>query len=108
MSKVNKSEMIMKVYNESNGSSISEIREKVNKELKKAGEKEVSYNMCYNVISRYCMKDGVEMNVDRSKKGEKKEKIISLLEEGKKVNDVCRELGVWESYVRKVKKEAKL
>ncbi len=108
MGNVNKSKLIMDKYNKNNGKSIKEIRALVNKELKKQGESEISYNFCYNVISRNCLKDNVEMQIDRSKKGEKKSQIITLLQEGKKVNDICRELGTWEAYVRKIKKEAQL
>lgn len=63
----------------------------------------IIYNMCYNVISNYCVVNKIE--VVKVKKESKKDKVIEMLEEGKGNMEICRELLMNYNYVLKIKKE---
>lgn len=63
----------------------------------------IIYNMCYNVISNYCVVNKIE--VVKVKKESKKDKVIEMLEEGKSNMEICRELLMNYNYVLKIKKE---
>lgn len=63
----------------------------------------IIYNMCYNVISNYCLVSGTE--VVKVKKESKKDKVIEMLEAGKTNMEICKELMMNYNYVLKIKKE---
>lgn len=88
---VSKSECIKGLFKL--GLEVKEISAKLN----------IIYNMCYNVISNYCLVSGVE--VVKVKKESKKDKVIEMLEAGRTNMEICKELQMNYNYVLKIKKE---
>lgn len=65
----------------------------------------VRYNFAYNVVSNYCMQEGIE--VEKQKRGGKKEEIIRLYKEGKSNKEIAIELKTNYNYVYNVLKPIK-
>lgn len=66
---------------------------------------DVRYNFAYNVVSNYCMTEGIELV--KNKRGGKKEQIIKLYEEGKSNKEIAIELKTNYNYVYSVLKPVK-
>ena len=66
---------------------------------------EVRYNFAYNVVSNYCMQEGIE--IEKQKRGGKKEQIIKLYKEGKSNKEIAIELKTNYNYVYNVLKPIK-
>lgn len=94
-SDLSKSKKMLELYN--GGLEIKEISKLMG----------VRYNFVYNVVSGFCMKNGVEVRVGR-KNGSVKEEIIRLLKEGKEIKEISKELGKDYNYIWKVRKEWEL
>lgn len=77
------------------GLSVKEIAEAVG----------VRYNFAYNVVSNYCMQEGIE--IEKQKRGGKKEQIIKLHKEGKSNKEIAIELKTNYNYVYSVLKPIK-
>lgn len=92
---ISKSKKMLELYN--GGMEIGEIAKVMG----------VRYNFVYNVVSNNCMKEGVEIRVNK-KRGEVKNRVIELLEAGKEVKEISGELGVLYNYVWKIRKEWEL
>jgi transposase-like protein len=86
---VSKSEMIRQEFK--SGLAIPEIS-------KKHG---IRYQMVYNVISEYCLKNGIEMP-KRETGDSKKDRIIELYQEGKGLKQIAQECDTYYNYVSKV------
>lgn len=65
----------------------------------------VRYNFAYNVVSNYCMQEGIE--IEKQKRGGKKEEIIRLYKEGKSNKEIAIELKTNYNYVYNVLKPIK-
>jgi transposase len=65
----------------------------------------VRYNFVYNVISNYCIVNGLETSTE--KKESKKDKVWELFDQGKTVKEVAVELKTNYQYVYKLHKEWK-
>lgn len=65
----------------------------------------VRYNFAYNVVSNYCMQEGIE--IEKQKRGGKKEEIIKLYKEGKSNKEIAIELKTNYNYVYNVLKPIK-
>ena len=65
----------------------------------------VRYNFAYNVVSNYCMQEGIE--IEKQKRGGKKEQIIKLHKEGKSNKEIAIELKTNYNYVYSVLKPIK-
>jgi|BioPla2DNA2_1021312.scaffolds.fasta_scaffold175003_1 transposase len=89
---LSKSEKIRRLY--VGGLSVSEIS-------KLSGFR---YQMCYNIIDDYCVKNGIEKKT--SKKGESKsDVIVKLFKEGKSVKEIAYMTDSWPNYVYRVLKK---
>lgn len=64
---------------------------------------DVRYNFVYNVISNYILINGIE--VDSTKQGSKKDKVLELLNNNCSVKEICIELKCNMNYVYKIRKE---
>ena len=92
-----KSERMLKLY--AKDLSISDIA----KELK------VRYNFVYNVVSRNCKKNGVEMNTHNPQTSTKKSQIIDLYFNSKlSMNKIAKQLNTNTSYVWMVVNDERL
>lgn len=65
----------------------------------------IIYNMCYNIVFNFMVKNGIEF--ESSKRESKKDKVIELLNSGMGNKDICIELKCNYNYVLKIKKELK-
>lgn len=70
-----------------------------------AAELGVRYNFVYNVISNYCIVSGIELT--KSTKETKKDKVWALFDQGKTVKEVAIDLKTNYQYVYKLHKEWK-
>ena len=67
----------------------------------------IRYNHVYNVCKNEVVKNGLEGEISTAREGgTKKEKILALLEEGKTVTEVSKELGCLYNQVWQVAKAA--
>lgn len=65
----------------------------------------VRYNFAYNVVSNYCMQEGIE--IEKKARSGKKEQIIKLYKEGKSNKEIAIELKTNYNYVYNVLKPIK-
>ncbi len=69
----------------------------------------IRYNHAYNVIKNECLIHGLEVEVERrGGENSKKQQIITMLEEGKSITEVSKELKCMYNYVWQVGKAAGL
>lgn len=92
-SEVSKSNKIVQLFNA--GKNVKEISELLN----------IRYNFAYNVISNYINVNSIE--VIKEEKDTKKDLVVKMFLEGKKVIEISKELKTNYNYIHKIVKEYK-
>ncbi len=80
---------------------------KLHEEGKSVGEIARAIDRSYQRVYNTLIVKGLEPIKSDRKPGEKKEKIMACLNEGKSIMKICQEVGTWPGYVSKVKKDWK-
>ncbi len=63
----------------------------------------IKYQMVYNIVSDYCLRNGIEMPKRVTNEDTKAKRIIEMFESGKYTyNEIAREIGTYYNYVSRV------